>query len=44
MHLHENPKGVGSKIVRAGQPCKIGESNHQVSEGNFANRRRDEWR
>jgi hypothetical protein len=27
MHLHENAKGRVGKIVTAGQPCKIGESN-----------------
>ena len=27
MHLHGKPKGWVGKIVPAGQPCKIGESN-----------------
>jgi hypothetical protein len=36
MHLHENPKGLGRKIVTAEQPCKIGESNLGKVACNFA--------
>jgi len=36
MHLHENPKGSGAKILAAGQPCKIGECNQADGENNFA--------
>jgi len=36
MHLHEKPKGRVGKIVSAGQPCKIGESNfNRNGEYNF---------
>jgi hypothetical protein len=35
MHLHEKPKGRVGKIVLAGQPCKIGESNFGNGESNF---------